>query len=72
VVNLKGIAPLSGSFIITAIIGFLVSAIYIFPRSNPWGLALCILFIIMFVAGMISTTYAPIEAEIAVEKKGKK
>jgi len=63
------IAPLSGTFMITAILGFLISTIYIFPKSNPWGLAFSILFAIMFVAAMISTTYAPVEAELAVEKK---
>lgn len=56
---------------ITAIVGFLISAIYIFPRSNPWGTALIILFAIMFVASMISTTYAPIEAEWELEKRKK-
>lgn len=65
----RKIAPLSGSFMVTAIVGFLISAIYIFPRSNPWGLTLVILFAVMFIAGMISTTYAPIEAEWAMEKK---
>ncbi|MBW2992185.1 hypothetical protein KY345_03130 [Candidatus Woesearchaeota archaeon] len=63
------IAPLSGSFMITAIIGFLISAIYIFPRSNPWGLALVLLFAVMFVAAMISTTKAPVEAEFEIDKK---
>lgn len=63
------VAPLSGGFMITAMLGFLISAIYIFPRSNPWGLAFSILFAIMFVAAMISTTYAPIEAEWELEKR---
>jgi multisubunit Na+/H+ antiporter MnhE subunit len=65
VVNLR-IAPLSRGFMITAILGFLISAIYIFPRSNPWGLAFSILFAVMFVAAMVSTTKAPVEA---LEKK---
>lgn len=65
------VAPLSGTFMITAIVGFLISAFYISPRSRPWGLALLILFVAMFVAGMISATYAPIEAETEIEKKTK-
>ena len=65
----RKIAPLSGSFMITAIVGFLISAIYIFPRSNPWGLALSILFAVMFAAAMISTTYAPLEAEWEADKR---
>ena len=66
------IAPLSGSFMITSIMGFLISAIYIFPRNNSWGLALCMLFAIMFIAAMISTTYAPLEAEWAADNKKSK
>lgn len=65
----RKIAPLSGSFMLTAIVGFLISAIYIFPRSNPWGFAFSIFFAIMFVAAMISTTYAPIEAEWELENR---
>jgi hypothetical protein len=70
VVKLK-VAPLSGTFMISAILGFLISAFYIFPKSNPWGLAFCILFTAMFIAAMISTTYAPIEAELEIEKRRK-
>ena len=65
------IAPLSGTFMITAIVGFLISAFYIFPKSSPWGLAFCVLFAIMFIAGMISVTKAPIEDEWEADKRKK-
>jgi multisubunit Na+/H+ antiporter MnhE subunit len=62
------VAPLSGSFMVAAIVGFLISAFYIFPKSRPWGLALVILFIVMFLAGMRSARLAPVEAELAKDK----
>jgi multisubunit Na+/H+ antiporter MnhE subunit len=65
------VAPLSGSFMVTAIVGFLISAFYIFPRSRPWGLALAVLFAAMFLAGMRSARLAPVEAELAKEKTEK-
>lgn len=67
----KKITPLSGGFMITSIVGFLISAVYIFPKSTPWGTALLILFAVMFIASMISTTYAPVEAEWELEKRKK-
>ena len=63
------VAPLSGSFMLTSMVGFMVSAIYVFPRSLSWGFTLGIFFTIMFVASIISMTYAPIEAELAVDKR---
>ena len=63
------VAPLSGSFMLTSMVGFLVSAVYVFPRSISWGFTFGIFFTIMFVASLISMTYAPIEAEFAVDKK---
>ena len=67
----RKVAPLSGGFMMTAIIGFLVSAIYIYPRSEAWGFTLMILFAIMFAAAMRATTLAPIEAEWELEKRKK-
>ncbi|MBW2993274.1 hypothetical protein KY317_01735, partial [Candidatus Woesearchaeota archaeon] len=55
------IAPLHGSFMITAIIGFAVSAIWVLKASVAWGAAFMIFFAIMFIASIISATYAPIK-----------
>lgn len=62
-------APLSGSFMMTSMVGFLVSAIYVFPRSMAWGFTLGIFFTIMFVASIISMTYAPVEAELSIDRR---
>lgn len=53
-------APLHGSFMITAIVGMLVSVIYVWPSSLVWGFTLALFFLLMFVASLISMTLAPI------------
>ena len=54
------IAPLSGGFMLTSIVGFIISAVYLYPRSATWGFAFVLLFILMFVASLISMTYSPV------------
>lgn len=54
-----GIVPLRSSFMLTAIIGFAISAIWVLKASIAWGTTLMIFFAIMFVAAIISMTYAP-------------
>ena len=56
------IAYLSGGFMITSILGFLISAVYVYPVSNRWGFTFAIFFVLMFVAAMISMTYGPDES----------
>ena len=53
-------APLSGGFMIASIVGFFVSAIYIADFSLNWGFALAIVFVLMFIASIISMTKAPV------------
>ena len=59
---LHNVAPLKGGYMITSMVGFIISAIYVFPRSQTWGFAFTIFFTLMFVASMISMTYGPEEA----------
>ena len=53
-------APLSGGFMIASIVGFLVSSIYIADFSINWGFALAVVFVIMFIASLISMVKAPV------------
>lgn len=53
-------APLSGGFMIASIVGFFVSSIYIAGLSLNWGFALSIVFVLMFIASIISMTKAPV------------
>ncbi|MBW2979194.1 hypothetical protein DRZ77_02410 [Candidatus Woesearchaeota archaeon] len=53
------IAPLPGSFMLTALVGLLLSIFFVWPLSATWGFTFTIFFAIMLVAAMISMTKAP-------------
>jgi len=55
------IAPLSGSFMITSMLGSLISILLIYPEYPSYGAAFALVFIIMFISSVISFIYAPIE-----------
>ena len=63
------IAPLSGGYMITSIAGFLISAFYIMPNSRRWGFTFVLFFTLMFVASLISMTYAPSDWPLTMERK---
>jgi len=73
---LDNVAPLKGGYMITSIVGFLISSVYMFPRNATWGLTFSIFFALMFIASLISMTYGPDEAMLhaghMVERKKKK
>lgn len=54
------IAPLKGSFMIASIIGFIISAIWVYNISPQFGFAFALVFTLMFIASLISMTYAPV------------
>mgnify|MGYP001612884213 CR=1 FL=1 len=53
------VAPLSGGYMVTSIVGFLISAFYILPNSKRWGFTFVLFFTLMIIASLISMTYAP-------------
>ena len=55
--NQLNIAHLSAGYMITSIVGFLVSAFYILPSSLTWGFTLVLFFTLMLVSSLISMTY---------------
>lgn len=59
--------PLSGTFMITAILGFLISAYYIYNLSVSWGFTFCLFFTLMFIASLISLTRASVPEEVKVK-----
>ncbi|MFP4424322.1 MAG: hypothetical protein ACLFP2_03750 [Candidatus Woesearchaeota archaeon] len=63
-----GIAPLKGSFMIMSIIGLVIS-FNVINTYPSWGFAFMIVFTLMFIASLISMTYAPIEAYNPKEEK---
>jgi len=62
------IAPLSSGFMLTSIVGGLISAFYVLPQSAKWGFTFVIFFALMFVASLISMTYSPGEWPISNRK----
>ncbi|HIH12629.1 TPA: hypothetical protein HA242_02810 [Candidatus Woesearchaeota archaeon] len=52
--------PLKGSFMLTAILGFLISAYYVYPLNFNYGITFMLVFAVMFIASVVSMTKAPI------------
>ncbi len=54
----KKYAPLTNSFAIASILGFLASVLFIWQWSLQWGIAFAALFLLMFIASLISARHA--------------
>ena len=63
------IAPLSGGYMLTSIVGFLISAFYILPNSTKWGFTFVLFFILMLIAALISMTYAPSDWPLKMNRR---
>ena len=61
-------APLSSAFMGVAILGFLFSAIYLLDRSPSWGFTLCLFFVMMFIASLISMSRVEASDEEALRQ----
>ena len=60
-------APLTGFFMLTSLLGFIISVMVIWGLSKTWSLAFAILFGAMFIASILSMTYAKPESLLKVE-----
>jgi hypothetical protein len=67
------ITPLNSTFMLTSIIGFMVSAFYVpsidFPNAIDFAVAFSIVFVMMFIASLISMTYAPTTDFLQIDEK---
>jgi hypothetical protein len=52
--------PLSSGFMLTSIMGALLSIFVIIPFNLAWGFTFVVVFIIMFIASIVSMTQAPV------------
>ncbi len=52
--------PLKGSFMLIAMLGFFLSAYYIYPESSNFGVASMFVFALMFISSLLSLSKAPI------------
>lgn len=73
---LSKVVPLKGSFMVTAIVGFLISVLYVYKQlgNKTWGFTFMLFFAAMFISSIISMTYSPIMPEMdkKLKKKSKK
>ena len=63
------IAPLSAGYMLTSIVGILISAFYILPNYRSWGFTFVLFFTLMLIASLISMTYAPSDWPLKINKK---
>ena len=68
--NMMKYAPLKSSFMLFAMLGFMISLVYTsYGRlDETWGFTLGLVFAIMFVASMISMTQAPIDTQLMMSE----
>jgi hypothetical protein len=60
------VTPLSAGFMLTSIIGAIISAKFVYDVSPSWGFTFFLFFVVMFIAALVSMTLAPIDAEFDV------
>jgi len=68
------VAPLKGSFMLTSIVGFIISWAYVLPRSLSWGATFMFFFSLMFISSIISMTHSPYDVDdlLQIDHKRKK
>jgi hypothetical protein len=71
--------PLTSGFMLTSIIGFMVSVLFVMKMSVSWGFTFAVFFVIMFISSIVSmsnmeadTRYGWEELAIHDKKKRKK
>lgn len=67
-------AHLSAGFMLTSIIGALISIFFVWELSETWGFTFLLFFAIMFISSIISMTKAPYKEkeyqdELAIHEK---
>ena len=65
---LSKVAPLKNSLMAASILGFIISAFYVNTLSRTWGFTFMLFFGLLFIASMISMTYAPVMPELDKKK----
>jgi hypothetical protein len=61
--------PLSGGFMMIAIVGFFVSLFMVYNKvSHTWGVAMMLVFIIMFLASVVSMSNIELNTLLKLER----
>ena len=58
------VAPLNSAFMLTAILGFLISVLYVRKLSVTWAFAFGLVFFLMIIAALISMIEAPVRGQL--------
>ncbi|TKJ17277.1 hypothetical protein CEE44_01955 [Candidatus Woesearchaeota archaeon B3_Woes] len=68
------VAPLNSQFMLTSMLGFLISVIWVKNISLSWGIAFALVFALMFISSIVSMTHGPVgtDTEVPKSKKPKK
>ena len=62
------VAPLSGTLLLVGMLGFLVALFLVLPYSLNFGILVAVFSFMLIAASMISTTYGPVEEELALDE----
>ena len=65
-------APLNSAFMATSMLGAVISIMYVYPNSFDWGVAFTLIFVIMFIASLVSMSTTDPDTFISMERKEKK
>ncbi len=57
-------APLNAAFMLTAMLGFLISVVYVRKIDLSWAVAFAIVFFIMIIAALIAMVQAPVKGQL--------
>ncbi len=57
-------APLNATFMIAAILGFLISVVYIRKYDVTWAFAFALVFVLMIIASLIAMVNAPVKGQL--------
>ncbi len=60
--------PLSSTFMLASMAGFLISVFYIWDLSSTWGFTFAFLFALFFLGAVYNFTHAPDEDDLAVHE----
>ncbi len=65
------VAPLNSQFMLTSMLGFLISTVWVYPNYQSWGVAFALVFALMFISSIISMTHGPVGTAMDIPKPKK-
>jgi hypothetical protein len=77
VILARNYVPLTSGFMLTSIIGFMVSTLFVMKLSVSWGFTFSLFFVVMFIASVISMSNMDADErygweELAIHEKRKR